>query len=391
MPPKRTVVPTTYVPTFPSLTPNQVLVYVGGMMSNNIYYSDSTNKLITLVNDNSIQNISGSNKKYFGIDIDGLLWYNSDYTSTNWTLVPTPPSQPDVNGVNGLYYISYDGYTNVLMAITTDSKLYYADTNITTNPNWTLLTNVTNVINVSISNKQVFVIDSTFKKLLYSADYKLNNYTNINIPLNDGQYLDSVTFDGYNNVIMILCHNKVGTYMYYADTNITTNPNWTLAYMPLYNGIIDSPINITLSNNQVVAVSNSGYIYYNPSYKSYNWVTAIATGSDSNGYLSFDAKNATTIPVVPIVTPVPPPPSIPTVPPPPPPPPPPSPETTSTAPPLETTSTADAPADNTMTIVYSIIGILIVIAIIAVVYFKFIKKDGNNKLVEKGGYYYFND
>jgi len=373
------IAPISNVPKLPFLIPDEILIYSGVGTLNNIYYSDSKNQLTTVINNNKIQQISGSNNKYFGVDDSGLLWYNSDYTTTNWIPVPVPPPRSYL--LFSINPISYDGYKNILMCITPDLELYYADTNTPTDPNWTLIENV-NAYMLSLSNNQVYIIDRTQSKLLYCENYKSNNYNNINIPSNS-QIIDCVTFDGHNNILMILCHNENNSYMYYADSNVTTNPNWTLAYMPINNGIIDIPIGVYLSNTRVIVLCYSSYIYYNSSYKSNNWVQAINSGYDMPEFISFDAMRISAAQIItpaikPAITSVSLAPSI---------------HKIETLPiiMIDSMCKADVLQTNIITIIISIFVLIIIIIIIAVVYFKFIKKDGNNKLVEKGGYYYFKD
>jgi uncharacterized membrane protein YgcG len=220
-------------------------VIIGVNSQNIIYYA--TQNITTSpqwVNlPGSLSNISYSNGQVYGVDADGAIFYNPDYTKPTWTAVP---------GV--LTQVSFDGVNNVVMGVNSAGQIFYANQNITTNPNWTGINGNANY--VAYSNGQVFALNE-------SGIYYCSNYTNsttsnwVQIP----GALTQISFDGYNNILMGV--NSAGQ-IFYANQNIYSNPNWTQLQGEL--------TNLSYSNGQVYGVNSAGNIYYNADYTTSNWV-----------------------------------------------------------------------------------------------------------------------
>jgi len=75
-----------------------------------------------------------------------------------------------------------------------------------------------------------------------------------------GVALTNISFDGNNMVIVGV--NRAGN-IWYADKNITTNPNWTQLQGAL--------TNVSYSNKQIFGVNNGDEVFYNTNYTTSNW------------------------------------------------------------------------------------------------------------------------
>ena len=219
-------------------------VLMGLNQSGDIYYANqntTTNPNWTKIPGNLI-NISYSNKQAFGIAKDLSLYYNSDYTSGNWVKIHV-----------GLTSISFDGYNMIIMGVNLLGDIYYANQNITTNPNWTKIPG--KLMYISYSNKQACGtnIDGS---LYYSSNYTSGNW--VNIPGYQSGKMSGVILDGYN-MILIGCVSLQGLFnvrIVYADQNITTNPNWKAI------NVIDKtifPLSLGYINKQLFINSITGF------------------------------------------------------------------------------------------------------------------------------------
>ena len=236
--------PTSTAPsTPPAPTPASTSTIMGIDANQNIYYANQNIKSNPnwLKSPGGLSWVSHSNGKAFGVTSAGNIYYNADYKSGNWVQVP-----------GGLSQVSFDGYNMIVMGVNKAGNIYYANKNITTSPNWTQIPG--GLTNISYSNGQAFGVNSA-SNIYYNADYTSGNW--VQVP---GE-LSQLSFDGYNMIIMGI--NSIGD-IYYANKDITKNPNWTK--------IPGGLTNISYSNKQVIGVNTIGNIYYASDYTSGNWV-----------------------------------------------------------------------------------------------------------------------
>ena len=200
----------------------------------------------------NLSHISYSNGNAFAITTTGTLVYSFPY-SGGWNVLSAVPSS--------LSKVSYDGYKKALVIITTTGRLYYADTNITTTPNWTLDNTSNSITDVSFSNGRVFII--TAGNLSYKADYRLisTNWTSIAKP-SGVSTLTKVSFDGYNNTIVVLGTPGTLNNVFWADIKFSI---WTW----------NAQLNRTTSLNEISLCN--GQLY--------------GTGTISNGSVIFHMRN----------------------------------------------------------------------------------------------------
>ena len=99
----------------------------------------------------------------------------------------------------------------VVMGVNSNGEIYYANTNIKSNPNWTKIGG--QLKNVSYSNGQVYGVNSS-GEIYYNSNYTTSNW--VKIP----GALYQVSFDGY---AMVVIGVNSGGEVYYANTNITNN------------------------------------------------------------------------------------------------------------------------------------------------------------------------
>jgi len=169
------------------------------------------------------------------------------------------------------------GSGGVVMGVNAQTQIFYANKDITTKSNWTVIAGGLKYI--SYSYGQAFGV-SALNELFYNSDYKTGNW--VKVP----GFLTQVSFDGVNMIIMGVAVNGD---IYYANKDITTNPNWTK--------IAGNLANISYSNKQAYGVAINGIVCYNPDYTSGNWV--IVPGALSS--VSFDGYNMIVMGVGPLV------------------------------------------------------------------------------------------
>ena len=145
-----------------------------------------------------------------------------------------------------------DSSTSIVMGVNSGDNIYFANQNVSSNPNWTQVPGGLSWI--SYSNKQSYGVNSG-GNIYYSNDYTRPNW--VQVPGG----LVQVSFDGYNMIVMGV---NSGGNIYYANQNITRNPNWT--QLP------GSLTNISYSNKQIYGVNSAGNIYYASDYTRGNWV-----------------------------------------------------------------------------------------------------------------------
>jgi hypothetical protein len=227
------------------------------------------------------------------------------------TICKKKESFTDTNSGLIVIGVNNGGASGITSSGSLNGDIYYADTNITSTPNWTQIPG--KCTSIYHSNGKTFALTEN-DDIYYTANYKSANW--ILIP---GK-LAHLSFDGYNMIIVGV--NKGGT-IYYANQNITSNPNWT----EISNGTPLQPIieargigitSVSYSNKQVYAVAYlSGKIYYNPDYTSKRWVditdkspnklrlsqinfdgyNMIIIARDFNGFIHYATQNITSNPV----------------------------------------------------------------------------------------------
>ena len=132
-----------------------------------------------------------------------------------------------------------------------NGDIYYADTNIRTNPNWTQVRG--KLIDVSINpDGSAFGVNSA-NNIYYSPSYNSGTWNQLPGLLNRISSNGTVVM-GVNSADNI----------FYADRNIRTNPNWT----QVAGGLIDVSLN---PDGSAFGVNRANNIYYSPSYNSGSW------------------------------------------------------------------------------------------------------------------------
>ena len=189
--------------------------------------------------------ISYGKGQAFGVDASASggdsIWYTSDYKSGKWVKLP-----------GGLVQISFDASANVIMGVNRGYEIYYANQNITSNPNWTKVPG--GLTNVCVSNSQAYGVNSA-GQIYYNANYTTGNW------IQTSGILSKVSFDGYKNIVVGI--NASGS-ISYANQNVNTaTPTWVTVPMP--NDI--KLTNICYYNGQTICVDGSSNIYYSANYK----------------------------------------------------------------------------------------------------------------------------
>lgn len=242
-----------------------------------IFYADNnlnTNPNWTLI-PGGLSWISISNGQMFGVNSGGEIYYASNYKIPSWN---------KLSGV--LTQISFDGYANIVCGVNSSNQIFYADTNITTNPNWTPF-NSGLLKNISFSNGHAFGVGMD-DNLFYCEDYKNSDWkivTNGSI----GKLIQ-VSYDGYNNIV---CCINSSNKMYYANTNISSNPNWTILPDCLFT-------NISVSNGHLYAVGTDNNVYYFDVYNVPTFINVKQNIIKKVKQISFDGYNLNTN--MPIIT-----------------------------------------------------------------------------------------
>jgi hypothetical protein len=176
----------------------------------------------------------------------------SNITDSSWTML-----------TGGVGQVDFDG--NVLVGVNTYTTAYYA---IYTPPNtfsaWGGFTG--SYTWITINTGRIFAVNGN-GQVFYKPSYGSGSWSNVsNTPA-----IMKIELEG--NVLVGLDSSNNA---YYADTNITSSPNWTK---------IASPTGATLSrlsvsNQRLFACDTSGNTYYSPVYSSGVWV------KNSNGSLT---------------------------------------------------------------------------------------------------------
>lgn len=150
--------------------------------NNNIYYADKTINttpnwtIINLPTILPITSICCSNGKIFCVTNTHIIYYNSDYTTTNWQQIPSPTI-----GNGKVTQVSYDGVNDILIACDTAGNTLFVNQNlITTTPGWTLM-NVapSNITSVNYFNNSALCLSTISGKstINYNSSYS-NMYFN---------------------------------------------------------------------------------------------------------------------------------------------------------------------------------------------------------------------
>jgi len=235
---------------------------IGVNGNNDVYYSNanvsgpSVNPTWQQINGQSLVQVSGSNGAACGVDKEGSVYYLANVSST-WV---------NINGAsgllpNGLKQVSFDGIKGNIMGIDSAGKIYYANANITTNPNWTSV--MGRLRSISLSNNQAMGVGND-GFVYYTPNYSSGNWLLFNTLKTRGQ--TQISFDGYNNIALVLNYNNV---LYYTtgDFNKTfSNPSWKQINNP---AVLKS---ISLSNKRAYATDNESKIWYCDDITSGKWV-----------------------------------------------------------------------------------------------------------------------
>jgi len=183
----------------------------------------------------------------------------ADLTAMKFNIIKTPQNEvavtveqkPSQTITTAISQVAAAKATDVAVALNSAGNIFYANQNVTTNPNWTQIPGV--LTNVSYSNKQLYGVNSA-GDVYYNSNYTTGNWTKV-----PGKFT-KVSFDGVAMIVVAL--NSAGN-IFYANQNITTNPNWT--QIP---GVLT---NVSYSNKQLYGVNSAGDVYYSPNYTTGNW------------------------------------------------------------------------------------------------------------------------
>lgn len=157
-----------------------------------------------------------------------VAWYDPNYSKINSNIIVT-----GVNSGNGIYF---------------------ADLNIQSNPNWTLIPG--GLKQISISNNKMYGVNRD-NYVYYCANYR-NNGAWVAL---SGIRLIQVALDGFNNIVVgVNSANEI----FYADLNIESNPNWTQ--------IPGSLNNISISKGKLYGINSNNDIFYCDNYKIGKWI-----------------------------------------------------------------------------------------------------------------------
>ena len=158
--------------------------------ADNIYYADTTIDtkpnwtVINLPTVVPITSICCSNGKIFCVTKTHIIYYNSDYTTTNWQEIPSPTI-----GNGKVTQVSYDGVNNILIACDTAGNTLFVNQNlITKTPGWTLM-NVapSNITSVNYFNNSALCLSTISGKstINYNSSYSnmyFNTWSTIPLP-----------------------------------------------------------------------------------------------------------------------------------------------------------------------------------------------------------------
>ena len=197
---------------FPGVTPNDDWIVGSGIDSGLLQVITSNNKAFALTS-TSIQYNNDPNlytRQISSTDISTRV--STQYF--HWASIGPNP---------GFTQLSFDGFNMTLMGIKADNSVWYADTNITTAPNWTsgrfyIDSHSGSVLikNISHSNGK-WVGIATDNNIYYSTSYKYTSDNLINITGNITSPTQ-VSFDGYAMSVAIVTANGVVYYRTVPDT-----------------------------------------------------------------------------------------------------------------------------------------------------------------------------
>jgi hypothetical protein len=207
-----------------------------------------TFKKIWIKTELNIKNISISGKASVAVDLNNNVIYNSNNSLNNWIFIEKAPKN--------IEKICYDYYTNNTVYIMTGSlkRIYNIDNHANISNKGSTLNLTNNFLDTSVSNSRLFYITTVFK---YCPNWT-NTTGSVTIPLPLGVTINNtikISFDGYNDDIFMLSSGI----LYYADTNITTTPNWEV--FPGPTGMVT---NISYSNYTLVCLTSNGKIWMGP-------------------------------------------------------------------------------------------------------------------------------
>lgn len=200
---------------------------------------DTSNPAWTQVN-GWLSNISvNTDGSVFGVNGNGNIFYAANYKIPNWVGLPGILTQ-------------ISSSPNVVCGVNSANQIWCADTNIQSSPNWFQLPG--GLTNISVNNDGSLMGVSSNGQIWFASNYKNANW--VNLPGS----LKQVSVNG-----PVACGVNAGNQIFCADQNISANPNWT----NIPGSLTDLSVN---SDGSLYGVNSGGQIFYNPSYKSGNWV-----------------------------------------------------------------------------------------------------------------------
>jgi len=227
--------------------------------------SPSTNGTIWVANSNipsspnwtkivgGLVNVCYSNGKLVGTNKDGDVYYSPN-TSGSWSLVPNKKLQQ----------VSFDG-TTLVGVNTIYQQIWRADSNLTSNPNWSLVGG--SLANICVSNGK-FMGTNVYNTIYYNWSGSWDQLPR--------RSLKQVSFEISNGNLMCVIGVDTNGSVWYADftdSDIKNNPNWN-NWTPMYATLAY----VCISKGKLMGANSNGEIYYKEGAFKGNWqqVTGVA-------------------------------------------------------------------------------------------------------------------
>ena len=252
----------------------------------------------------TLSHVAYSNGQVYGLQTNGQLWYKANYDRTSsggWNMIRSIAEA--TNTRHWLKQLSFDGVNMIIMGITENNQIIYANQDITAEETkWRTIpypNNARDALYIAYSNGKCMAIilpegNNPIFNIVYKANYTstANDWIQISKDSLPGVSFANVCFDGVNNIIVALTTTNI---IYYSNQNIyTTNPTWYTNSVPtsLNSDIISS---ISFSNYQIYCVNLKRQIFYNSSYTNPNtWMVINAEPKATQ--ISFEDNTGTPAP-----------------------------------------------------------------------------------------------
>jgi hypothetical protein len=173
----------------------------------------------------TLVNICLKNNNVWGVNSAAEIWGGdvSNPATPGWKKLP-----------GNLVQICCDDFSEVLAGVNNARLVFVADTDITSNPNWRRLPR--EMINVTISNGKLYGIDVN-NDIYFKPDLTTNDNW---VKLSFGKLKQIVYSERNGNKLVGI--NSIND-VYYADTSLTTSPNWIylnkkMKYVTLFRGYV---------------------------------------------------------------------------------------------------------------------------------------------------------